>query len=140
MRAVGKGKEGMEWGHIRGPQFMGRGTRRAQWARDTHGEGGLAEDGYRSLGAGPVERHASERGLPVLLKRMGFSSPPLLMCGRKELLEVSYARPSSASIRDANLYVSGLPKTMTQKELEQLFSQAAGQDATSAVGQCRDSL
>ncbi|ELK30980.1 ELAV-like protein 4 [Myotis davidii] len=36
---------------------------------------------------------------------------------------VSYARPSSASIRDANLYVSGLPKTMTQKELEQLFSQ-----------------
>lgn len=39
------------------------------------------------------------------------------------LLQVSYARPSSASIRDANLYVSGLPKTMTQKELEQLFSQ-----------------
>uniref|UniRef100_A0A8C9EHS6 ELAV-like protein n=1 Tax=Pavo cristatus TaxID=9049 RepID=A0A8C9EHS6_PAVCR len=38
-------------------------------------------------------------------------------------LKVSYARPSSASIRDANLYVSGLPKTMTQKELEQLFSQ-----------------
>lgn len=36
---------------------------------------------------------------------------------------MSYARPSSASIRDANLYVSGLPKTMTQKELEQLFSQ-----------------
>uniref|UniRef100_A0A8C7LYW0 ELAV-like protein n=1 Tax=Oncorhynchus mykiss TaxID=8022 RepID=A0A8C7LYW0_ONCMY len=36
---------------------------------------------------------------------------------------VSYARPSSASIRDANLYVSGLPKTMTQKDLEQLFSQ-----------------
>ncbi|MGH0120956.1 UNVERIFIED_CONTAM: hypothetical protein FKN15_061647 [Acipenser sinensis] len=36
---------------------------------------------------------------------------------------VSFARPSSASIRDANLYVSGLPKTMTQKELEQLFSQ-----------------
>ncbi|NXT86051.1 ELAV2 protein, partial [Zapornia atra] len=38
-------------------------------------------------------------------------------------LKVSYARPSSASIRDANLYVSGLPKAMTQKELEQLFSQ-----------------
>lgn len=37
--------------------------------------------------------------------------------------QVSYARPSSASIRDANLYVSGLPKTMPQKELEQLFSQ-----------------
>uniref|UniRef100_UPI00398E9C5C ELAV-like protein 2 isoform X1 n=2 Tax=Pristiophorus japonicus TaxID=55135 RepID=UPI00398E9C5C len=38
-------------------------------------------------------------------------------------LKVSYARPSSASIRDANLYVSGLPKTMSQKELEQLFTQ-----------------
>ncbi|XP_018593505.1 ELAV-like protein 2 isoform X2 [Scleropages formosus] len=38
-------------------------------------------------------------------------------------IKVSYARPSSASIRDANLYVSGLPKTMTQKELEQFFSQ-----------------
>ncbi|XP_061768558.1 ELAV-like protein 2 isoform X4 [Nerophis ophidion] len=38
-------------------------------------------------------------------------------------IKVSYARPSSASIRDANLYVSGLPKTMTQKELEQLFAQ-----------------
>ncbi|ELW67052.1 ELAV-like protein 4 [Tupaia chinensis] len=41
----------------------------------------------------------------------------------KKEMKVSYARPSSASIRDANLYVSGLPKTMTQKELEQLFSQ-----------------
>ncbi|XP_028831112.1 ELAV-like protein 2 isoform X3 [Denticeps clupeoides] len=40
-----------------------------------------------------------------------------------KIIKVSYARPSSASIRDANLYVSGLPKTMTQKELEQLFSQ-----------------
>uniref|UniRef100_A0A8C5QF88 ELAV-like protein n=1 Tax=Leptobrachium leishanense TaxID=445787 RepID=A0A8C5QF88_9ANUR len=38
-------------------------------------------------------------------------------------IKVSYARPSSASIRDANLYVSSLPKTMNQKEMEQLFSQ-----------------
>ncbi|XP_072704549.1 uncharacterized protein [Ciconia boyciana] len=38
-------------------------------------------------------------------------------------IKVSYARPSSASIRDANLYVSGLPKAMGQKEMEQLFSQ-----------------
>ncbi|XP_009068658.1 PREDICTED: ELAV-like protein 2 isoform X1 [Acanthisitta chloris] len=38
-------------------------------------------------------------------------------------IKVSYARPSSVSIRNANLYVSGLPKTMAQKELEQLFSQ-----------------
>ncbi|XP_064360384.1 ELAV-like protein 3 isoform X2 [Dromaius novaehollandiae] len=38
-------------------------------------------------------------------------------------IKVSYARPSSASIRDANLYVSGLPKAMAPAELEQLFSQ-----------------
>ncbi|KAG7262804.1 hypothetical protein CRUP_010164 [Coryphaenoides rupestris] len=44
-------------------------------------------------------------------------------------IKVSYARPSSASIRDANLYVSGLPKTMTQKELEQLFSQIEAEEA-----------
>ncbi|KAG1926983.1 ELAV-like protein 2 [Pimephales promelas] len=36
-------------------------------------------------------------------------------------IKVSFARPSSASIRDANLYVSGLPKTMTQSELDLLF-------------------
>lgn len=44
-------------------------------------------------------------------------------CPPDTLPQVSYARPSSASIRDANLYVSGLPKTMSQKEMEQLFSQ-----------------
>ncbi|XP_067302664.1 ELAV-like protein 2 [Pseudorasbora parva] len=37
-------------------------------------------------------------------------------------IKVSLARPSSASIRDANLYVSGLPKTMTPVELDLLFS------------------
>ncbi|NXX80300.1 ELAV2 protein, partial [Urocolius indicus] len=37
--------------------------------------------------------------------------------------QVSYARPSSASIRDANLYVSGLPGAVGQRQLEQLFSQ-----------------
>ncbi|XP_032060884.1 ELAV-like protein 3 [Aythya fuligula] len=36
-------------------------------------------------------------------------------------IKVSYARPSSASIRDANLYVSGLPRAVGQRELEQLF-------------------
>lgn len=47
----------------------------------------------------------------------------LLIPSHPSLPQVSYARPSSASIRDANLYVSGLPKTMSQKEMEQLFSQ-----------------
>uniref|UniRef100_A0A8C4R8P1 ELAV-like protein n=1 Tax=Eptatretus burgeri TaxID=7764 RepID=A0A8C4R8P1_EPTBU len=38
-------------------------------------------------------------------------------------IKVSYARPSSASIRDANLYVSCLPKGMVQNDLESLFAQ-----------------
>lgn len=37
-------------------------------------------------------------------------------------LQVSYARPSSEAIKGANLYVSGLPKNMTQQDLEALFS------------------
>lgn len=38
--------------------------------------------------------------------------------------QVSLARPSSESIKGANLYISGIPKTMTQLELETLFSSA----------------
>lgn len=37
-------------------------------------------------------------------------------------IKVSFARPSSESIKGANLYVSGLPKNMTQTELENLFA------------------
>lgn len=36
--------------------------------------------------------------------------------------QVSYARPSSDSIKDANLYISGLPKSMTQKDVEDMFA------------------
>ncbi len=36
--------------------------------------------------------------------------------------QVSYARPSSEAIKGANLYVSGLPKNLTQQELESLFN------------------
>ncbi|KAF4533154.1 hypothetical protein B566_EDAN001696 [Ephemera danica] len=38
------------------------------------------------------------------------------------MLQVSYARPSSEAIKGANLYVSGLPKNLTQQDLENLFS------------------
>ncbi|KRZ87625.1 ELAV-like protein 3 [Trichinella sp. T8] len=37
-------------------------------------------------------------------------------------MKVSYARPSSESIKGANLYISGLPDAYTVKELEELFS------------------
>jgi hypothetical protein len=36
--------------------------------------------------------------------------------------QVSYARPSSEAIKGANLYVSGLPKHLTQPDLERLFA------------------
>ncbi|XP_049311297.1 ELAV-like protein 2 isoform X1 [Bactrocera dorsalis] len=41
---------------------------------------------------------------------------------QNKTIKVSVARPSSESIKGANLYVSGLPKNMTQPELEVLFS------------------
>ncbi|XP_059621848.1 ELAV-like protein 3 isoform X6 [Phlebotomus argentipes] len=41
---------------------------------------------------------------------------------QNKIIKVSFARPSSESIKGANLYVSGLPKSMTQPELEALFS------------------
>uniref|UniRef100_UPI00358FFF90 ELAV-like protein 2 isoform X2 n=1 Tax=Myxine glutinosa TaxID=7769 RepID=UPI00358FFF90 len=40
---------------------------------------------------------------------------------QSKTIKVSYARPSSDVIRDTNLYVTGLPKSFTQKELEELF-------------------
>lgn len=47
-------------------------------------------------------------------------------------LQVSFARPSSESIKGANLYVSGLPKSMTQQDLESLFN-SYGQIITSRI-------
>ncbi|XP_052827082.1 ELAV-like protein 1 isoform X5 [Octopus bimaculoides] len=41
---------------------------------------------------------------------------------QNKTIKVSYARPSSESIKGANLYICGLPKSMTQQDLEQLFS------------------
>uniref|UniRef100_U5ER87 Putative rna-binding protein elav/hu rrm superfamily n=1 Tax=Corethrella appendiculata TaxID=1370023 RepID=U5ER87_9DIPT len=41
---------------------------------------------------------------------------------QNKILKVSFARPSSDSIKGANLYVSGLPKTITQEELESIFT------------------
>ena len=41
--------------------------------------------------------------------------------GSSVCVEVSLARPSCELIKGANLYVSGLPKSMTQRELEAMF-------------------
>ncbi|XP_028855560.1 ELAV-like protein 1 isoform X1 [Denticeps clupeoides] len=40
---------------------------------------------------------------------------------QSKTIKVSFARPSSETIKDANLYISGLPKTMTQKDVEDMF-------------------
>lgn len=42
---------------------------------------------------------------------------------QSKTIKVSYARPSSDLIKDANLYISRLPRTMGQQDLEDLFSQ-----------------
>lgn len=41
---------------------------------------------------------------------------------QNKVIKVSYARPSSESIKGANLYVSGLPKNLSQPDLEAMFS------------------
>ncbi|TNM88119.1 ELAV-like protein 1 isoform X2 [Takifugu rubripes] len=41
---------------------------------------------------------------------------------QSKTLKVSYARPSSEMIKDANLYISGLPRTASQQDLEDMFS------------------
>lgn len=53
-----------------------------------------------------------------------FASMTYYVCSFSHVLklQVSYARPSSEAIKGANLYVSGLPKNMTQQDLEALFS------------------
>ncbi|KAI7810297.1 putative ELAV-like protein 1-like, partial [Triplophysa rosa] len=45
---------------------------------------------------------------------------------QSKTIKVSYARPSSDTIKDANLYISGLPKTMTQKDVEDMFARYGG--------------
>ena len=41
---------------------------------------------------------------------------------QNKTVKVSFARPSSAAIKNANLYISGLPPNFTQEQLDQLFS------------------
>ncbi|RDD37529.1 ELAV-like protein 4 [Trichoplax sp. H2] len=42
---------------------------------------------------------------------------------QSKVIKVSYARPSSAAIKNANLYVSGLPLHYTHQDLDNLFGQ-----------------
>ncbi|XP_076583019.1 ELAV-like protein 1 isoform X1 [Chaetodon auriga] len=40
---------------------------------------------------------------------------------QSKTIKVSFARPSSDMIKDANLYISGLPRTLSQQDLEDMF-------------------
>ncbi|XP_037047911.1 ELAV-like protein 3 isoform X2 [Bradysia coprophila] len=51
---------------------------------------------------------------------------------QNKTIKVSFARPSSDAIKGANLYVSGLSKSMTQQDLENLFT-PFGQIITSRI-------
>uniref|UniRef100_A0A0R3WSR6 RRM domain-containing protein n=1 Tax=Hydatigena taeniaeformis TaxID=6205 RepID=A0A0R3WSR6_HYDTA len=41
---------------------------------------------------------------------------------KNKKIKVSIARPSSESIKGANLYICGLPKNISQEDLEKIFS------------------
>ncbi|KAI5699271.1 hypothetical protein M8J76_011404 [Diaphorina citri] len=72
-------------------------------------------DFTQSLGYGFVNYHRPEDAEKAINTLNGLRL-------QNKTIKVSYARPSSESIKGANLYVSGLPKHMSQQELESLFS------------------
>lgn len=69
----------------------------------------------QSLGYGFVNYHRSEDAEKAINTLNGLRL-------QNKTIKVSFARPSSEAIKGANLYVSGLPKHMTQQDLENLFS------------------
>lgn len=69
----------------------------------------------QSLGYGFVNYHRAEDAEKAINTLNGLRL-------QNKTIKVSYARPSSEAIKGANLYVSGLPKNLTQQELESLFS------------------
>ncbi|XP_076220817.1 ELAV-like protein 3 isoform X4 [Nomia melanderi] len=69
----------------------------------------------QSLGYGFVNYHRPEDAEKAINTLNGLRL-------QNKTIKVSYARPSSEAIKGANLYVSGLPKNMTQQELENMFS------------------
>lgn len=79
----------------------------------------------QSLGYGFVNYHRTEDADKAVNTFNGLRL-------QNKTIKVSFARPSSDSIKGANLYVSGLAKSMTQQDLETLFS-PYGQIITSRI-------
>ncbi|XP_032797119.1 ELAV-like protein 1-B isoform X16 [Daphnia magna] len=72
-------------------------------------------DAGQSLGYGFVNYHRAEDAEKAINTLNGLRL-------QNKTIKVSFARPSSENIKGANLYVSGIPKTMCQSELETLFA------------------
>ncbi|CAD5212782.1 unnamed protein product [Bursaphelenchus okinawaensis] len=96
----------------------------------------MSQDEVRSLFAsmGPIESCKLVRdkttGQSLGYAFVNYCNPDDAQRARQSLnglrlqnktIKVSLARPSHETIKGANLYVSGLPKTLTQPELEKLF-------------------
>jgi len=79
----------------------------------------------QSLGYGFVNYHRCDDASKAIQTLNGLRL-------QNKTIKVSYARPSSEAIKGANLYVSGLPKHMTQPDLERLFS-CSGNIITSRI-------
>jgi len=79
----------------------------------------------QSLGYGFVNYHRQEDASKAIQTLNGLRL-------QNKTIKVSFARPSSEAIKGANLYVSGLPKHMTQPDLERLFA-SCGNIITSRI-------
>jgi len=79
----------------------------------------------QSLGYGFVNYHRADDATKAIQTLNGLRL-------QNKTIKVSYARPSGEAIKGANLYVSGLPKHMTQPDLERLFS-CSGNIITSRI-------
>merc|ERR1719245_692224 len=79
----------------------------------------------QSLGYGFVNYHRADDATKAIQTLNGLRL-------QNKTIKVSYARPSSEAIKGANLYVSGLPKHMTQPDLERIFS-SCGNIITSRI-------
>jgi ELAV/HuD family splicing factor len=80
---------------------------------------------HTSLGYGFVNYGTPEEADAAIEKLNGASID-------KKVLKVSYARPSSVSIKNANVYVANLPLALTNAELDALF-QPYGSIITSKI-------
>ncbi|XP_042209011.1 ELAV-like protein 1 isoform X11 [Homarus americanus] len=99
------------------------------------GESGEIEGDEAGLVAGGLKRQSLGYGFVNYVRQDDAERAINQLNGlrlQNKTIKVSYARPSSEAIKGANLYVSGLPKSMTQQDLEGMF-RAYGSIITSRI-------